>query len=246
MTLRLTIGIVVVFFVVCYWCFSATRSSVQASSADTDNQAIQKLMQSFALDLLPSDTRQIVLVQAIGEQHVGTLSAWERKGDRWVLAIPTIEVVLGAKGMVSPEEKKEGDKSTPTGIYRLSRAFGYLPFFTTKLSYIELTENHYWVDDPSAASYNQLVDKSPEVNSYETMKRSDDLYKLGIVIEYNTDPVVPGKGSAIFIHIWQGPGQPTAGCIAMSETDISQLLKWVDPDHGTVILLQKSFRIRKR
>ena len=48
------------------------------------------------------------------------------------------------------------------------------------------------------------------------------------MLEHNTDPVVPGKGSAIFLHVWSGPGKPTAGCVAAAEADVRRLLGWLD------------------
>ena len=65
--------------------------------------------------------------------------------------------------------------------------------------------------------------------SCERLLRPDGLYRYGLVIEYNTSPVIAGKGSAIFVHIWQ-PGQPTAGCVAMAEGDLLQLLGWLQPN----------------
>ena len=61
------------------------------------------------------------------------------------------------------------------------------------------------------------------------MRRADDLYKYGIVIEYNTRPVVPGAGSAIFFHIWRDRATPTSGCIATAELGIVRILRWLDP-----------------
>jgi L,D-peptidoglycan transpeptidase YkuD (ErfK/YbiS/YcfS/YnhG family) len=58
------------------------------------------------------------------------------------------------------------------------------------------------------------------------------------VIEYNTDPIVPGKGSAIFMHIWRGPDSPTSGCIAMAKENFLPLLKWLNWDHNPVIILK--------
>jgi L,D-peptidoglycan transpeptidase YkuD (ErfK/YbiS/YcfS/YnhG family) len=58
-----------------------------------------------------------------------------------------------------------------------------------------------------------------------------------VVVGYNTDPVVAGRGSAIFLHIWKGPGQPTAGCVAMEEADLERIVAWLDPDQKPQIIL---------
>jgi L,D-peptidoglycan transpeptidase YkuD (ErfK/YbiS/YcfS/YnhG family) len=69
------------------------------------------------------------------------------------------------------------------------------------------------------------------------MKREDDLYRHGIVIEYNMHPIVRGKGSAIFLHQWQGKGKSTRGCVAMPEHHILRLLSWLDPAQNPLIIM---------
>jgi len=70
------------------------------------------------------------------------------------------------------------------------------------------------------------------------MLRADGLYDAGAVIEYNTDPVVPGLGSAIFLHIWREDGaKPTAGCVALPEDRLRELLGWLDAEAAPVIFL---------
>jgi L,D-peptidoglycan transpeptidase YkuD (ErfK/YbiS/YcfS/YnhG family) len=69
------------------------------------------------------------------------------------------------------------------------------------------------------------------------MKRDDNLYKYGIVIEYNTSPVIKGNGSAIFLHIWKGESVPTAGCVAVSEENILKILQWLDPAASPLIIM---------
>jgi L,D-peptidoglycan transpeptidase YkuD (ErfK/YbiS/YcfS/YnhG family) len=57
------------------------------------------------------------------------------------------------------------------------------------------------------------------------MKRKDVLYKLGLVVDYNQRPVVAGAGSAIFIHIWRNENKGTAGCAALAESNLVQLVQ---------------------
>ena len=69
--------------------------------------------------------------------------------------------------------------------------------------------------------------------------RDDNLYKIGFVIEYNTESRVSGKGSAIFVHIWRSYNSPTLGCVAMSEKDLAELLEWLDPLKNPVIIISQ-------
>lgn len=69
------------------------------------------------------------------------------------------------------------------------------------------------------------------------MKRDDNLYKYGVIIEYNTSPVIKGLGSAIFIHVWRGNSAATEGCVAVSEEDIIRILGWLDPRAKPLIIM---------
>jgi L,D-peptidoglycan transpeptidase YkuD (ErfK/YbiS/YcfS/YnhG family) len=69
------------------------------------------------------------------------------------------------------------------------------------------------------------------------MRREDDLYKYGIVVEYNTNPVIKGYGSAIFFHLWKGGGKPTEGCIALSEENLIRIIRWLDPAAKPLVVM---------
>ena len=57
------------------------------------------------------------------------------------------------------------------------------------------------------------------------------------MVEYNTDPVVKGAGSAIFIHVWCGERLPTQGCVALAESDILRVLGWLEPQAKPLAIL---------
>lgn len=190
--------------------------------------------------LMKGHTRQVIFVQDNREnRQQGVLSCWEKVDENWQQVLGGMEVVLGRSGLISPADKVEGDGATPAGVYDLARAFGYNSQVDTRMTYLHLTAEDYWVDEPASPFYNQPVKGRPSSGSFEVMRRNDDLYKLGIVIEYNTNPVVKGKGSAIFLHIWQGPAIPTAGCVAMTEDHLHQIAAWLDPRLHPVIVLYR-------
>ena len=164
--------------------------------------------------------------------------AVEKKHDHWEWVSGPMEATIGRNGFALPGEKREGDRKTPSGIFSLKRTFGYEKTVKTKMPYCQATEEDLWVDDPNAPDYNQWV-KQGETGaaSYEKMKREDGQYKYGIVIEYNTDPVIKGHGSAIFFHVWKGNDFPTAGCVAVSEEDIIKIFEWLDPNAFPLIIM---------
>ena len=159
-----------------------------------------------------------------------TLYAMEKRGDNWQMTFEPFNAVIGKNGFAPAGEKREGDGKTPSGIYPLKMTFGYDANIRTKMPYRQALADDIWVDDPQADDYNQWTKiQETKAASYEMMRREDDQYKYCIVIEYNTDPVIKGNGSAIFLHIRKGEGIPTAGCVAVSEEDIIKILRWLDP-----------------
>jgi L,D-peptidoglycan transpeptidase YkuD (ErfK/YbiS/YcfS/YnhG family) len=161
----------------------------------------------------------------------------EKRGDKWQMAFEPLDAIIGKNGFAPAGEKREGDGKTPSGIYSLKMTFGYDATIGTKMSYRQALADDIWVDDPNADDYNRWVKKTEtRAASYEIMRRDDDLYKYGIVIEYNTSPIIKGNGSAIFLHIWKAKGIPTAGCVAVSEEDIIKILDWLDPAASPLII----------
>ncbi len=115
-------------------------------------------------------------------------------------------------------DKQEGDSATPAGSFALLSIF-YRPDRisppVSSLPVKALAPNDGWVDEPSDPNYNRLV-SLPYPASAEQMWRDDGLYDALVVIGYNIDPVVPGAGSAIFLHIAAPDFAPTAGCVAVA------------------------------
>jgi len=191
---------------------------------------------------LPEWTKDVLATQAQGSSQVllvtsekpsgfyATLYLLEKKGDVWRSAFPPMQALIGEKGFAPLDMKREGDVRTPSGVFALKRTFGYAWKIPSRMPYHQVGKDDLWVDDVSSPDYNQWVKRGhTSATSFEVMKLDDDRYKYGIIIEYNTDPVVKGAGSAIFIHVRRGEGMPTLGCVALSEEDILKVLTWLDP-----------------
>ena len=146
--------------------------------------------------------------------------------------------MIGRNGFAPPGFKREGDGRTPSGIYLLGTAFGYNASAPTRMPYRQAGDNDLWVDDVNSPDYNRWVRKGEtHAASFERMRRADGLYKYGVVIEYNSSPVVKERGSAIFLHIWRGEKEPTAGCVALSEKDMLLILDWLDPKAKPLVVM---------
>jgi L,D-peptidoglycan transpeptidase YkuD (ErfK/YbiS/YcfS/YnhG family) len=192
-----------------------------------------------SLGTLARDSSQAVVVT--GDDSRGfraTLHALERRGGAWRYAFPPLPALIGEKGFAPPGGKREGDLRTPSGVFNLRRTFGYAPHISTRMPYRRVGKDDLWVDDPFSADYNRWVRRGEtSASSFEVMKLDDDRYRYAIVIEYNTDPVVRGAGSAIFIHVRFDEGVSTLGCVALSREDILRVLAWLDPAASPVVLL---------
>ncbi len=184
---------------------------------------------------------QVVLVRDEGLVFFTLVKLYtlEKQGNIWRLAFEPFDASIGRNGFSSPGAKREGDGKTPSGVFPLKLAFGYPESVNTKMPYCQALSDDVWVDDPDSPDYNRWVKlEKTRADSFERMRRDDDLYKYGIVIEYNTDPVVRGNGSAIFLHVWKCAGMPTAGCVAVSEENILKILEWLNPAAHPLIILE--------
>ena len=121
--------------------------------------------------------------------------------------------------------KKEGDYCTPTGQFSLGPIYyrkDRINKLNTKLNVYPITENMIWEDNPNNKNYNKLNLNNKK--SREKLFRKDNIYDIIVVVNYNNKPVVPGKGSAIFIHIARNNYFPTKGCIALNKKDLVFLI----------------------
>ncbi len=182
--------------------------------------------------------RQVIVVTPDAGTQAKT-SAYEYRAEekRWVRVLGPFDSVMGRKGFALQGEKREGDGKTPSGIYALGDAFGYAEKMDTGLHYRQSGSEDVWVDDVDSPNYNQWVHGNPQAKSFEKMHRDDRLYSAGIIVEYNTAPIVKGAGSAIFLHVWRAGNKATAGCVAMEEKNILALLHWLDASRKPRVIL---------
>ena len=127
-------------------------------------------------------------------------------------------------------KKEEGDGITPKGIFKLTKVFyreDKVKNIKAKIKKIKIKKNMGWCDDPKSKFYNKLV-KLPNKFSNEKLYRKDDVYDIVIVLNYNMQPIIKNKGSAIFIHVAKKNYKPTAGCVALKKKDLIKLLKYIN------------------
>jgi L,D-peptidoglycan transpeptidase YkuD (ErfK/YbiS/YcfS/YnhG family) len=142
------------------------------------------------------------------------------------------QCAMGVGGVIGADLKREGDGASPIGIWQTRRLF-YRPDRTappeTRLPTVPLRAHDGWCDAPEDPLYNRPV-ALPYPASAEKMWRADHIYNLIVELGYNDGPVIPGKGSAIFMHLAREAYQPTEGCVALAETDLRTVLRFLTPD----------------
>ena len=211
-------------------------------------------------------SRQLVLVTT-GNWNAdhGVLRTYERaRAGAWHEVGTPQPVTIGKAGaawglglhamQTSGPSKREGDNRSPAGVFRIGEAFGYAPGAATALPYRALHAADYCIDVSGSAQYNRIVDANAVGaaavrGSTEPMRRDlhvdgDQRYRLGFVIEHNTQAIAQG-GSCIFAHLWKSPTEPTTGCTAMAPDVMRMLLAWLQPQQQPVFVLLPQAEYRR-
>tara|TARA_B100000787_G_scaffold169532_1_gene161009 strand:+ start:1126 stop:1614 length:489 start_codon:yes stop_codon:yes gene_type:complete len=137
-----------------------------------------------------------------------------------------LKCCIGKNGINS--NKKEGDYSTPKGLFHLKKLYfrkDRVGDLKSKIKKKIIKKGMAWCDDPSHKRYNEEI-KIYNKKHKENLYRIDHKYDYIISISHN-EQKIPNKGSAIFIHLTDNY-RPTAGCIALRKKDFEILLKLID------------------
>ena len=132
---------------------------------------------------------------------------------------------LGKAGI--KRKGKEGDNITPKGIFKIIKVYyrsDKIKKIITNFKTVKIKKNMGWCDDSKSLAYNRQI-KLPSKFTHEKLYRRDNIYNLIAILNYNMNPTVKRKGSAIFIHIAKKNYKPTAGCIALKRGNLIELLK---------------------
>jgi L,D-peptidoglycan transpeptidase YkuD (ErfK/YbiS/YcfS/YnhG family) len=188
----------------------------------------------------PSNAQQLVTVRAHPGATIASLELWRRGGACFRRVAGPWTARLGSSGL--SRHKHEGDRATPTGTYRLGTTmYGIAPNPGVKFAYHRLVCGDWWDEDSSSTTYNTFrhlaCDAQPSFRgNSEALWRISPQYRYFAVIEYNAHPVVPGRGSAIFLHVSTAKG--TAGCVSLPEAQLVRLLRWLRPAARPMITIR--------
>ena len=203
---------------------------------------LKTILFTILFSLTLSAHNQIILVLSDDFNSTkGLLYTYEKDGQNYIPVFEPITVNLGRNGMgwgihetkFTPHQndpkKQEGDGKTPAGMFTIAQSFGYEPTPTGALPYLYTFDTLVCVDDTSSRHYNDIgvfSDPKAQFKSFERMRREDDAYRLGLVVNYNTDRT-PKGGSCIFLHVQKSQNAPTAGCTAMPIEKLRKIIMWL-------------------
>ena len=211
---------------------------VSCSSSSKESEVVIKRIVETQAPLIPDSVEQLVLAyNETLKDPQAKLYTLQKESGEWNIVLGPVPAGIGENGFAMPGEKVEGDGKSPGGTFELGHLFTYEDTVNTKMPFTQSTSEDKWIDDPESADYSKHVRGPTSAKSYENLKLNSDHYKYCMVIEYNTKPVVKGKGSAIFFHLRDSESETTAGCVAVSESDMLRILEWLDPEKHPMILM---------
>lgn len=203
-------------------------------------------------------SEQVVLVQAKNWNATrGTLRAFAKIKGSWVEVHKKVPVDLGYGGLVQGDKRRQGTGKTPTGTYAITSGFGRKADPGTKLDYIKIDRNDAWTYNPRVPStYNIFQTANRSWKSYgnyvESLYSYGKQYNYVAIMDFNlprgkitkgpqgiyrTDkPANTQRGGGIFLHV--SNGNETAGCIAVAEVVMRDLMKWFNPKKNPVIVVE--------
>jgi L,D-peptidoglycan transpeptidase YkuD (ErfK/YbiS/YcfS/YnhG family) len=192
--------------------------------------------------------RQLVTVASLRpSSQTGAARIWEKRGDCWARVAGPWTAWLGIRGI--SEHKREGDLKTPSGAFGVQPVmYGVGPNPGVRYRYHRVVCGDWWVEDPRSPFYNRFRHvrcgaSPPFRTTSEDMSKSPSSYRHLSVIDYNTHPIVPGRGSGIFLHV--SHGNATLGCVALPLPRLVQVLRWFDPTKHPLIVIGTRGSIRK-
>lgn len=194
-----------------------------------------------------SASQAITVEATTASSTVASLRLWRRSRSCWLPAGGAWRARLGSNGL--SDHHHEGDGTTPTGAYSLGPVvYGIASTPPIRYRYHRLVCGDWWDEDVASPEYNTFQHlrcgaRPPFGGASEALWIDTVAYQHFLVIDYNTRPVVPGRGSAIFVH--DDLGHPTNGCVSLPAAQLDVLLRWLRPADEPLIVIGTSTEIRR-
>ena len=176
---------------------------------------------------------QLITVEATRYKTTSAaLRLWQRGANGcWRPTAGPWTARVGWNGLA--DRRREGDGTTPTGVYSLGRTmYGNSPNPGVRYRYRRLACGDWWNEDPRSPTYNTFQHvrcgtRPPFRTTTPGLWQERTAYRHFAVVEFNMRPVVPGRGSGIFLHA--KTGNSTNGCVSLPADRLVSTLRWLDP-----------------
>ena len=208
---------------------------------------------------VPDDCTQLIVSTAPDWNAMrGQMQLFERTpGGTWEATGPAVPVLFGKHGLAwgsglagqneSGLRKVERDGRAPAGVFKIGKIYTYdaqLPA-GANFPFHQVTTADAWIDDVKHPDYNRFVRidpaNPPPWFAKQKMRHNDFAYRWLVEVRHNSDPPIPGAGSAIFFHIRRGVSRPSAGCTTMAESDLVKMITWLRaPRNPCYVLLPET------
>jgi len=204
---------------------------------------------NLANDVRPQPSAsQLITVEAARTRTTrASLRLWRKAGPCWAPAGGPYPARLGRNGLSA--SRREGDGTTPAGTFRIHRTmYGNEANPGVRFRYVRVRCGDWWNEDASSRTYNTFQRVGCRVRPPFSIK-SDGMwenrraYPYLAVVEFNMRPVVPGRGSGIFLHAQTGG--PTNGCVSLPRNDLRQVLRWLRPGANPHIAIGTRAQLRR-
>lgn len=191
---------------------------------------------------------QLITVEAARfKTTAATLRLWERWRSCWVAVDGPWTARVGWNGLA--DRRREGDGTTPSGVYTIGPVmYGNAANPGVRYRYRRLVCGDWWNEDPRSPTYNTFQHVRCGTRplfrvTTPGLWQEKRAYHHFAVIEYNTRPVVPGRGSGIFLHAQTG--NSTNGCVSVRLPRLIAVLRWLDPAKKPKIAIGTKTSLRR-
>jgi L,D-peptidoglycan transpeptidase YkuD (ErfK/YbiS/YcfS/YnhG family) len=172
------------------------------------------------------DASQVISVVGVGGSSA-KMDVYQRTSAGWQPVAAGIPTHIGSAGFAP--QAKSGYPATPLGVFTLPYAFGTAPNPGGGLKYVQVGSDHWWNGDDNSPTFNTMqVCRKAQCPFDTTASENLEIpqYKHAVVMGVNPGRV-PGDGAAFFFHTTDGG--PTAGCVAIDDGTLVQIIRWLQP-----------------
>lgn len=194
------------------------------------------------VDAVKAPAQRVVIEVPSSSSTAGTLRLVEVVGGVERTVLGPVVARVGRNGV--KRDRREGDGTTPLGEVEITGAFGSMSSPRVQVSYERVARGDCWISDAADAAYNTLIKRlrcaAPNEDLYRIATAGP--YEFALTTSYNTSPIVPGKGSAIFIHVHSrdaaGRTKPTSGCVSVARSVMKRLFALLDPAKSPTMVVR--------